>query len=79
MADSKKAHFSKSTILKIFSQKFLRFVLGLVGFPWFPESSLLCVILCYTVYVLQIHLCIYLAWCLHYMYVNKSYFDDHWT
>ena len=31
MADSKKAHFSKSPILKIFSQKFLRFVLGLVG------------------------------------------------
>ena len=31
MADSKKAHFSKLTILKIFSQKFLRFILGLVG------------------------------------------------
>ena len=31
MADSKKAHFSKSPILKIFSRKFLRFVLGLVG------------------------------------------------
>ena len=29
MADSKKAHFSKSPILKIFSQKFLRLVLGL--------------------------------------------------
>ena len=27
----KKAHFSKSPILKIFSRKFLRFVLGLVG------------------------------------------------
>jgi len=31
MADSKKAHFSKSPILKIFSRKFLRFALGLVG------------------------------------------------
>ena len=31
MADSKKAHFSKSPILKIFSRKFFRFVLGLVG------------------------------------------------
>ena len=31
MADSKKAHFSKSPILKIFSRKFLRLVLGLVG------------------------------------------------
>ena len=31
MADSKKAHFSKSPILKIFSRKFLRSVLGLVG------------------------------------------------
>jgi hypothetical protein len=31
MADSKKAHFSKSPILKSFSRKFLRFVLGLVG------------------------------------------------
>ena len=31
MADSKKAHFSKSPILKNFSRKFLRFVLGLVG------------------------------------------------
>ena len=31
MADSKKAHFLKSPILKIFSRKFLRFVLGLVG------------------------------------------------
>ena len=31
MADSKKAHFSKSPILKIFSQKFLRLVLRLVG------------------------------------------------
>ena len=31
MADSKKAHFLKSTILKNFSRKFLRFVLGLVG------------------------------------------------
>ena len=31
MADSKKAHFSKSPILKKFSRKFLRFVLGLVG------------------------------------------------
>ena len=31
MADSEKAHFSKSPILKIFSRKFLRFVLGLVG------------------------------------------------
>ena len=31
MADSKKAHFLKSPILKIFSPKFLRFVLGLVG------------------------------------------------
>ena len=31
MADSKKAHFSKSPILKIFSRKFLRWVLGLVG------------------------------------------------
>ena len=92
MADSKKAHFLKSPILKIFSRKFLRFVLGLVGlndakgidvaqciwplgcptkaqerpknafsvlfgcFPWFPENSLLCVILRYTVYVLE---CIY--------------------
>ena len=105
MADSKKAHFSKSPILKIFSWKFLRLVLGLVGlidakyienwqfwksqfywvgghfdffskiffcfipmkispnlygrmdgskfwcFPWFPENSLLCVILRYTVYI----------------------------
>ena len=32
MADSKKAHFLKSPIFKIFSRKFLRFVLGLVGF-----------------------------------------------
>ena len=31
MADSKKAHFLKSPILKNFSRKFLRFVLGLVG------------------------------------------------
>ena len=31
MADSKKAHFLKSPILKKFSRKFLRFVLGLVG------------------------------------------------
>ena len=31
MADSKKAHFSKSPILKIFLQKFYRLVLGLVG------------------------------------------------
>ena len=31
MADSKKAHFSKSLILKIFSREFLRWVLGLVG------------------------------------------------
>ena len=31
MADSKKAHFSKSPILKIFSRKSLRSVLGLVG------------------------------------------------
>ena len=31
MADSKKAHFAKSPILKIFSRKFLRFVLRLVG------------------------------------------------
>ena len=31
MADSKKTHFSKLPILKIFSRKFLRFVLGLVG------------------------------------------------
>ena len=31
MADSKNAHFSKSPILKIFSPKFLRWVLGLVG------------------------------------------------
>jgi len=31
MADSKKAHFSKSPILKSFSRKFLRFVLGLIG------------------------------------------------
>ena len=31
MADSKKAHFSKSPILKIFSPKFLRWGLGLVG------------------------------------------------
>ena len=31
MADSKKAHFSKSPILKIFSPKYLRWVLGLVG------------------------------------------------
>ena len=30
-ADSKKARFSKSPILKIFSRKFLRLVLGLVG------------------------------------------------
>ena len=31
MADSKKAHFLKSPILKKFSRKFLRFFLGLVG------------------------------------------------
>ena len=31
MADPKKVHFSKSPILKIFSRKFLRLVLGLVG------------------------------------------------
>ena len=31
MADSKKAHFSKSPILKKFPRKFLRWVLGLVG------------------------------------------------
>ena len=31
MADSKKQRFSKSPILKIFSQKFHRWVLGLVG------------------------------------------------
>ena len=31
MADSKKAHSSKSPILKIFSPKYLRWVLGLVG------------------------------------------------
>ena len=31
MADSKKQYFSKSPILKKFSQKFIRFVLGLVG------------------------------------------------
>ena len=31
MADSKKAHFSESPILKNFSPKFLRWVLGLVG------------------------------------------------
>ena len=31
MADSKKVHFSKSPILKIFLWKFLGFVLGLVG------------------------------------------------
>ena len=31
MADSKKVHFSKSPILKFFSRKFLRLVLGLVG------------------------------------------------
>jgi hypothetical protein len=31
MADSKKARFSKSPILKFFSWKFLRWVLGLVG------------------------------------------------
>ena len=31
MADSKKAHFSKSPILKIFLKKFLRLVLRLVG------------------------------------------------
>ena len=31
MADWKKAYFPKSPILKIFSRKFLRFVLGLVG------------------------------------------------
>ena len=31
MADSKKGHFSKSPILKNFSRKFLRLVLGLVG------------------------------------------------
>ena len=31
MADSKKAHFSKSPILEIFSRKSLRSVLGLVG------------------------------------------------
>ena len=30
------------------------------------------------VYVLQLHLCIYLAWRLLPKYVNKSYFDDHW-
>ena len=30
MADSKKAHFSKSPILEIFSRKFLGLVLGLV-------------------------------------------------
>ena len=104
----KNGHFSKSPILKNFSRKFLRLVLGLVGlndaegidvaqriglwgcptkaqkqpkstkkaffgcfcfpmkispnlygrmdgskfwcFPWFPENSLLCVILRYTVY-----------------------------
>ena len=31
MADLKKAHFSKSPILKNFSRKFFRSVLGLVG------------------------------------------------
>ena len=31
MADSKKAHFSKWPILKIFSRKSLRSVLGLIG------------------------------------------------
>ena len=31
MADSKKAHFSQSPILKIFSWNFFRWVLGLVG------------------------------------------------
>ena len=31
MANSKKSHFSKSPILKMFSRKFLRLVLGLVG------------------------------------------------
>ena len=31
MGGSKKTPFSKTPILKIFSQKFLRFVLGLVG------------------------------------------------
>ena len=31
MADSKKAHFSKLPTLNIFSGKFLRWVLGLVG------------------------------------------------
>ena len=31
MADSKKAHFSKSPILKILSRKFLKRGLGLVG------------------------------------------------
>ena len=31
MADSKKAHFSKSPILEIFLRKSLRSVLGLVG------------------------------------------------
>ena len=31
MADPKKGHFSKSPILKIFSRKFLRLFLGLVG------------------------------------------------
>ena len=31
MADVKKAHFSESPILKIFSRKFLRWALGLVG------------------------------------------------
>ena len=31
MAAKKKAYFSKLSILKIFSRKFLRFVLGLVG------------------------------------------------
>ena len=31
MADSKKVHFSKSPILKIFLRKFLRLVLALVG------------------------------------------------
>ena len=31
MADAKKTHFSKSPILKIFSPKYLRWVLGLVG------------------------------------------------
>ena len=33
----------------------------------------------FCMYVLQIHLCIYLAWRLLSKYVNKSYFDNHWT